>query len=159
MKQLDLFARKENEYILPLPFSLSQFETPHELESKLSRLNVVEVGLFYLGERISKRPISGNYLGLCPFHGEKTPSFYLKPRQNIFKCYGCGTSGGPLRLDLELGEKIYTAIAEKAGINDLMPFISLHLPIEADLWQASPAQQEYITLLREAFRREQKQYY
>jgi len=39
-----------------------------------------------------KRSGSG-YVGLCPFHDEKTPSFHVTPRLNIYKCFGCGESG------------------------------------------------------------------
>ena len=34
-----------------------------------------------------------NYLGLCPFHNEKTPSFTVSPAKGIFKCFGCGQAG------------------------------------------------------------------
>ena len=99
MTQLDLFTGQESDYVPNLMYYFSHFDTPQRLEALLSRLNVVEVGLFYVGDRMKKRPISPNYQGLCPFHKEKTPSFYLKPRQNRFVCYGCGASGGPLGLD------------------------------------------------------------
>lgn len=38
-----------------------------------------------------------NYVGLCPFHNEKTGSFIVSPSKNIFKCFGCGESGGPVQ--------------------------------------------------------------
>src|SRR3989344_2201693 len=153
MKQLDLFTGKESDYIPRLTVYYSQFETPQDLELLLSRLNVVEVGLFYLGDKMKKRPISPNYQGLCPFHKEKTPSFYLKPSKNSFVCYGCNVRGGPLRLDSELGEVLYTTIAQKAKIREVLP--SLSLDIEANLQQSNREQQEYLTVLREAFQREQ----
>jgi|SRR3989344_4132391 len=153
MKQLDLFTGKESDYKPNQIQYYSNFETPQDLELLLARLNIVEVGLFYLGDKIKKRPISPNYQGLCPFHNERTPSFYLKPKQNRFKCYGCGISGGPLRLDSELGEVLYATIAQKAKISDLLP--SLSLDLRWNLQQSNHEQQEYFTVLREAFQLEQ----
>ncbi len=37
-----------------------------------------------------------NYIGNCPFHNEKTPSFSVSPSKNIFKCFGCGAAGSPI---------------------------------------------------------------
>lgn len=42
-----------------------------------------------------------NYLGLCPFHNEKTPSFTVSPAKNIFKCFGCGKGGNPVHFVME----------------------------------------------------------
>lgn len=42
-----------------------------------------------------------NYLGLCPFHNEKTPSFTVSPAKNIFKCFGCGKGGNPVNFVME----------------------------------------------------------
>lgn len=39
---------------------------------------------------------SGGYIGLCPFHNEKTPSFHVKSKDNFFKCFGCGKSGNAI---------------------------------------------------------------
>ncbi|MDP4207427.1 MAG: DNA primase [Bacteroidota bacterium] len=46
-----------------------------------------------------------NYLGNCPFHNEKTPSFTVSPAKNIFKCFGCGKGGNPVNFVMEY-EKI-----------------------------------------------------
>lgn len=44
-------------------------------------------------EFVSLRRRGINLIGLCPFHGEKTPSFNVNPSKNIFKCFGCGKAG------------------------------------------------------------------
>ncbi len=42
-----------------------------------------------------------NYIGLCPFHNEKTPSFTVSPAKGIFKCFGCGKGGNPVNFIME----------------------------------------------------------
>lgn len=42
-----------------------------------------------------------NLIGLCPFHKEKTPSFYVSAQKNIFKCFGCGKGGTPVQFIME----------------------------------------------------------
>ena len=46
-----------------------------------------------VGEYVNLRRSGANYQGLCPFHGEKTPSFNVNPARNIFHCFGCGAGG------------------------------------------------------------------
>ena len=46
-----------------------------------------------IGERIELKKAGRNFKALCPFHGEKTPSFMVSPELQIFKCFGCGKSG------------------------------------------------------------------
>ena len=42
-----------------------------------------------------------NFFGLCPFHGEKTPSFSVNQEKQIYKCFGCGTGGGVINFIME----------------------------------------------------------
>lgn len=46
-----------------------------------------------VGEFVSLKKRGSNHIGCCPFHNEKTPSFYVSPSKGIFKCFGCGKSG------------------------------------------------------------------
>ena len=46
-----------------------------------------------IGEFVSLKKRGANHIGCCPFHNEKTPSFYVSPSKGIYKCFGCGESG------------------------------------------------------------------
>ena len=46
-----------------------------------------------VGDFITLKRQGANYIACCPFHNEKTPSFYVSPAKGIFKCFGCGKSG------------------------------------------------------------------
>lgn len=46
-----------------------------------------------IGEFVSLKKRGSNHIGCCPFHNEKTPSFYVSPSKGIFKCFGCGEAG------------------------------------------------------------------
>ena len=54
-----------------------------------SRLNIVDV----IGETVQLKKAGTTYKGLCPFHGEKTPSFTVTPNRDSWKCFGCGLGG------------------------------------------------------------------
>ena len=54
-----------------------------------------------LGEFITLKKRGANLLGLCPFHGEKSPSFTVSPVKGIYKCFGCGKSGNSVNFIME----------------------------------------------------------
>lgn len=59
------------------------------IEEIKSNTNIVEI----IGEVISLQKSGRNFLGLCPFHGEKTPSFNVVEDKQFYHCFGCGRSG------------------------------------------------------------------
>lgn len=61
------------------------------------RADIVEV----IGEFVSLKKRGANYLGSCPFHNERTPSFTVSPAKSIFKCFGCGKSGNVVGFVME----------------------------------------------------------
>ena len=50
-----------------------------------------------IGQYVSLRKRGNDLVGLCPFHGEKTPSFHVHPDRGFFKCFGCGVGGDVIR--------------------------------------------------------------
>jgi DNA primase len=67
------------------------------IQQILSRIDILEVvGSFV---KLKKRGV--NYLGLCPFHNEKSPSFTVSPTKEIYKCFGCGKTGNTISFLME----------------------------------------------------------
>jgi len=63
---------------------------PHFVDELKSHLDIVRI----VGERVPLRKAGGaSWKGLCPFHGEKTPSFNVHADKQFFHCFGCGASG------------------------------------------------------------------
>lgn len=54
-----------------------------------------------VGDFITLKKRGANLLGLCPFHGEKTPSFTVSPAKGIYKCFGCGKSGNSVNFIMD----------------------------------------------------------
>jgi len=50
-----------------------------------------------VSDYVSLQPAGKNFKGLCPFHSEKTPSFFVSKERNIFNCFGCGEKGGAVQ--------------------------------------------------------------
>jgi hypothetical protein len=49
----------------------------------------------------------GGYIGLCPFHDERTPSFHVHPAKGLYKCFGCGAGGDGIRFVMEYDHRTY----------------------------------------------------
>ena len=82
----------------------------------LSRTNIVDL----IKEYVTLRKSGTNYIGLCPFHGDRNPSMSVSETKQIFKCFSCGVGGNAIRF-LELAEKIpyveaMSRLADRAGI-------------------------------------------
>jgi DNA primase len=63
------------------------------LQELLARTDVVSV----VGRHVELKKAGINYKGLCPFHGEKTPSFIVSPSRQTYHCFGCGAHGDAIR--------------------------------------------------------------
>src|SRR3978361_1958056 len=67
------------------------------IQQILSRIDVIEI----IGGFVKLKKRGTNYLGLCPFHNEKSPSFTVSPAKEIYKCFGCGRSGNSISFLME----------------------------------------------------------
>lgn len=84
-----------------------------EVKSKLSVVDVV-------GETVSLKKAGTTYKGLCPFHGEKTPSFVVTPARRSWHCFGCGLGGDifsfVMQRDGVTFPEALRTLASKAGV-------------------------------------------
>jgi DNA primase len=71
--------------------------SPQTIQQILSRIDVVEI----VGSFVKLKKRGANYIGLCPFHNEKSPSFSVSPAKEIYKCFGCGKSGNSISFLME----------------------------------------------------------
>lgn len=67
------------------------------IQQILGRIDVIDI----VGSFVKLKKRGANYLGLCPFHNEKTPSFTVSPSKEIYKCFGCGKSGNSISFLME----------------------------------------------------------
>ena len=73
------------------------------IQQIVSRIDIIEIINSFV--KLKKR--GSNYLGLCPFHNEKTPSFTVSPTKEIYKCFGCGKSGNTIGFLMDLEKYSY----------------------------------------------------
>ena len=87
-----------------------------KIEEIKSRVDIVELASEYLTLKKAGR----NYLGLCPFHQEKTPSFTVNREKQIFYCFGCGEGGNVITLLMKIANKSFPEaikhLAQKTGV-------------------------------------------
>jgi len=74
------------------------------IEKIISRLDITEV----VGDFVKLKKRGSNYIGLCPFHNENSPSFSVSPSKEIYKCFGCGKSGNTITFLMEHEKISYT---------------------------------------------------
>jgi DNA primase len=87
-----------------------------EVKSKLSVVDVV-------GETVTLKKAGTTYKGLCPFHGEKTPSFVVTPGRESWHCFGCG-----------LGGDIFSFVMQRDGVSfpDALKMLAAKAGVEID---------------------------
>jgi DNA primase len=110
------------------------------IEDLKSRVDIVQV----VGERVQLRKAGGaSWKGLCPFHGEKTPSFNVHGDKGFFHCFGCGVGGDVFKF-LELHDKVSFPDA----VRQLAARAGIPVPEPEDSKQDADSQREREALLK-----------
>ena len=95
----------------------------------LNRVDIVDVVSRY----VQLKKGGANYLGLCPFHGEKTPSFTVSPSKQFYHCFGCGAHGNAIGFQMEYGGMGYVDAVKElaASVGMQVPELRPRTPEEA----------------------------
>lgn len=101
--------------------------TQNTIQQILARIDILDV----IGGFVRLKRRGANYLGLCPFHNEKTPSFTVSPSKEIFKCFGCGKSGNTISFIME---------HEKLSYVEALRWLATKYNIEIEETETSPEQ-------------------
>src|SRR5437870_13769366 len=99
--------------------------SPQTIQQITSCIDIIDV----IGEYIKLKKRGANYLGLCPFHGEKTPSFTVSPAKEIYKCFGCGRSGNTITFLME---------HEKFSYVEALRWLAAKYNVEVEETEVSP---------------------
>ena len=67
------------------------------IDGLLARVDIVEL----IGSRVPLKRKGKEYTACCPFHDERTPSFYVSPTKQFYHCFGCGAHGTPIKFLME----------------------------------------------------------
>ena len=101
--------------------------TPQTIQQITSRIDIIDV----VGEFVKLKKRGTNYIGNCPFHNEKSPSFTVSPAKEIYKCFGCGKSGNTITFLME---------HEKYSYVEALRWLAARYNIEMEETETSPAQ-------------------
>jgi DNA primase len=103
--------------------------TPNSIEQIKNRIDIIDV----VGEYVKLKKRGANYLGNCPFHNEKSPSFTVSPAKEIYKCFGCGKSGNTITFLME---------HDKLSYVEALRWLAKRYNIEIEETELSPEQKQ-----------------
>ena len=105
--------------------------SPNTIQQITNRIDIIDV----VGEFVKLKKRGTNYLGLCPFHNEKSPSFTVSPTKEIYKCFGCGKSGNTITFLME---------HEKYNYVESLKWLAARYNIEVEETETSAEQKQLI---------------
>ncbi|WP_280189690.1 DNA primase [Delftia sp. PS-11] len=99
------------------------------IQELLSRVDVVDI----VGRYVQLKKGGANFMGLCPFHSEKSPSFTVSPSKQFYHCFGCGKNGNAIGFLME-----HAGMGFVEAVQDLAGQVGLQVPQD----DVSPAERE-----------------
>jgi DNA primase len=106
------------------------------IQELLARADIVDI----VGRYVQLKKSGGNYMGLCPFHAEKSPSFSVTPAKQFYHCFGCGKHGDALDFLME-----HTGMGFVEAVQDLAQQYGLQVPAD----DTSPEEQARVAQRRQ----------
>ncbi len=103
--------------------------TTQTIEQIKNRIDIIDV----IGDYVKLKKRGSNYLGNCPFHNEKTPSFTVSPAKELYKCFGCGKSGNTITFLME---------HDKLSYVEALKWLAARYKIEVEETQVSEEQKQ-----------------
>jgi DNA primase len=101
------------------------------IQDLLNRVDIVDV----VGRYVQLKKGGANYMGLCPFHNEKSPSFTVSPTKQFYHCFGCGAHGTAIGFLIE-----YSGLGFVEAVKDLAQGVGMTVPDEDRLPPAQRAE-------------------
>lgn len=114
-----------------------------KVEEVRAASDLVEV----VGEYVKLRRRGSNFIGLCPFHSEKTPSFNVNPDMGIYKCFGCGAGGDGFQFLMRVEN-----IAFPEAVKQLAQRAGIELPVDENAHREQSQSESIYEVLRFAGR-------
>jgi DNA primase len=111
------------------------------IDELVTRADIVEI----VGSRVALKKAGGSYKGLCPFHGEKTPSFTVSAAKGFYHCFGCGASGNAIGFLMA-----YENLQFVDAVEALAESMGLDVPREGGAPERVSDSDDLYALLREA---------
>jgi DNA primase len=105
----------------------------HFIDELIARADIVEV----IGARVQLKKAGREYKACCPFHNEKTPSFWVSPDKQFYHCFGCGKHGTALGFLMD-----YDHLAFPEAVEELAARLGLEVPREGGTEGAAPRADE-----------------
>lgn len=109
---------------------------PSFVQELLSRVDIVDI----VGHHVQLKKAGINHKGLCPFHGEKSPSFIVSPTRQTYHCFGCGVHGNAIGFLME-----HTGMGFVEAVRDLAQQTGLTVPED----DRSPQEREQAAALKQ----------